>query len=77
MAEIKNEGTTHVAIHVDCEVEDSQSGIQVLATRVLTIAAGATVSVKFNDSSDSSKVTPGLATATVTAQEDPDVGSNN
>ena len=70
-ASIRNDAASAVTIHVDCEVEDSAGGVQGLTTRVATIAPGETANVKFNDYSDSSKVSAGQCTAWVTVQEDP------
>ncbi|MBL7224460.1 MAG: hypothetical protein ISS72_11475 [Candidatus Brocadiae bacterium] len=70
-ASIRNEGPAAVIIHVDCEVEDSSTDIQQLTTREVTIEPGVTANVKFNDYSDSSKVSAGMCTAWITVEEDP------
>jgi len=72
-ATVRNDGLDGVTVHVDCGVE-GDSGNQTLSTREVTIAPGESANVKFNDKSTLGK---GEYTATVTVQEDPDVGTNN
>ena len=73
-AAISNDSTGALDLTVQCLVEDSQGGWQDLAPRTLTLAAGATGTVKFNDYSTLPK---GTCTATVTVEGYPDVGDAN
>jgi len=72
-AKIRNDSPAQVTIHVDCLVDGEGDG-ELLPAREVTIAAGETATVKFNDVS---QVVAGDYTAIVAVEEDPDVGEND
>lgn len=73
-AKIRNDISSGATVHVDCLVDDGAGGTQALATQTVTIKAGRTARVTFNDPST---LGPGSCIATVTVREDPDVGASN